>query len=335
MELKGKKVLITGGIGFIGSHLARKLLKIGADITILDSFVTGRMDNIQDFKNEVALIKGDIKDYNEVEKTTQGKDIVIHEAFPYAKVSQSIEDQFIEDGYIGTFNVLKASLYNNIEKVIYGSSVAVYGQQHYLPLDEDHPKNPDYPYGVTKYACEKLCTSFSKCYGLNTVSLRYFNVYGPLFTNLDHSAVLSFIKRIIADKSPLIYGDGTQVRDYTYIDDIVQGTILAIIQDSTPGDVFNLGTGGGIKIVDLASKVIEISGKDLKPRFARIDEYRYYDRTLPWGMTKMVDGKYIDTRNYIADITKARKVLRYKPNGLLDDGIRKTLLWVKENLARL
>lgn len=333
MDLAGKRILITGGAGFIGSHLARGLLQMGAHVTIFDNFATGRIDNIQDFKGDIILVKGDVKNYGEINKASKDQSFVVHEAFPYAMVSQSLEDQFIEDSYMGTFNVLKASLYNDIEKVVYGSSVAVYGQQQYLPVDEEHPKNPDYPYGVTKYACEKLCASFSKSYGLNTVSLRYFNVYGPLFTNLDHSAVLSFAKRVVEDKPPLIYGDGEQIRDFTYIDDIVAGTMLAITQDTVPGDVFNLGAGEGIRIIDLAAKIVEISGKDIKLRFATAEEYRYYDRTLPWGMTKVVDGRYIDTRNYIADITKARKLLTYEPKIPREDGIRRTLLWVKENLA--
>ena len=334
MELKGKRVVVTGGAGFIGSHLAKRLLKMGAIVTIFDNFVTGSTDNIQDFKDDIVLIKGDVKNYEEVNKAIRNQNFVVHEAFPYAMVSQSVEDQFIEDSYIGTFNVLKASLYNDVEKVVYGSSVAVYGKQQYLPVDEEHPKNPDYPYGVTKYACEKLCTSFSNAYELSTVSLRYFNVYGPLFTNLDHSAVLSFVKRVVEGEPPLIYGTGEQIRDFTYIDDIIDGTVLAITQDTEPGDVFNLGAGEGVKIIDLARKIVEISKKTVKPRLAQIEEYRHYDRTLPWGMTEIVDGKYIDTRNYIADIKKARKLLRYEPKVSQDEGIRRTLLWVEEKFAK-
>jgi len=326
---KDKNVIITGGAGFIGSYLARKLISNGANVTILDNFSTGNIDNLKDIKDKIHIIRGDIKNYDVVLNALSGQEIVVHEAFPYAKVSQSLEEQFIEDNFIGTFNILKASVYCNVERVVYASSVAVYGQQQYLPIDEEHPKNPRYPYCVSKYASEKLCSSFSTSYGLTTVSLRYFNVYGPFYTNLDHSAVLTFCKRVIKDKPPLIYGTGDQLRDYTYVEDVVDGTLKAMYKKIKPGDVFNIGSGKGVKIIDLAKKIIDISGKDLMPKFADESEYRYFDKTFPWGITDKVDGKYIDTRSFVADISKARKILDYNPKTNLEDGLKITFDWVK------
>ena len=330
MNLKDKNIIITGGAGFIGSKLAKELIQKGVKITIFDNFITGNMNNLKEIQGDINLIKGDIKNYDAVRKSLEGQDIVVHEAFPYAKVSQSIEHQYIEDSYIGTFNILKASLYENIEKVIYGSSVAVYGQQQYLPLDENHPITPNYPYGVSKYACEKLCASFSKSYNLNTVSLRYFNVYGPFYTNLSHSAVLTFMKCVLNNEPPIIYGDGNQTRDYTYIDDIVTGTVLAIVKKTKPGDVFNLGSGQSVRIIDLAQKIIDVSGKNLKPKYATEKEYRHFDKTLPWGITKKIGDKYIDTRNFVADISKTSKLLGYAPKVSLDEGLGITLKWVNK-----
>jgi UDP-glucose 4-epimerase len=329
LDLQDKNILITGGAGFIGSQLAKKLIEMKANITIFDNFITGHINNLKNIKNDVILIKDNVKNYNSVLKSVKNKDIVVHMAFPYAKVSQSVEEQFIEDSYIGTFNVLKASLYENIQKVVYGSSVAVYGQQEYLPLDEEHPKSPNYPYGVTKFACENLCKSFSKSYDLDTVSLRYFNVYGPFYTNLDHSAVLTFMKRVIDNKPPLIYGDGIQIRDYTYISDIVEGTIFSIVKNTNPGDVFNLGSGNDVRIIDLAQKIIDLSHKRLKPRFAKEEEYRHFNMTLPWGITKKIGNSYVDTRSFVADISKARKKLDYSPKISLDQGLKLTFNWIK------
>jgi len=332
MNFRDKNVLITGGMGFIGSYLARKLVSLGSNVTILDNFSTGNINNIRDIKDEIRIIKGDIKDYKTVLNALVDQEIVVHEAFPYAKVSQSLEEQFIEDNFIGTFNVLKASVYRDAKRVVYASSVAVYGQQEYLPIDEDHPKNPRYPYCVSKYASEKLCSSFSTSYGLTTVSLRYFNVYGPFYTNLNHSAVMIFIKRTIESKPPIIYGTGNQIRDYTYVEDVVDGTIKAMYKKIKPGDVFNIASGKGVKIIDLAKKIIDISGKNLKPKFADKSEYRYFDKTFPWGITDKIDDMYVDTRNFIADISKAKKILDYNPKTNLDKGLKITFDWVKSIL---
>lgn len=328
--LKGKKILVTGGAGFIGSHICERLLEEGAEVAVYDNFSTGKFENLSEIKDKVTVTEGDINNYEETKNAIKVNSIVIHEAFPYGVATRELDKQFETDGAVGTFNVLRAAVECDIEKVVYASTVAVYGEQEYTPLDEKHAKNPFLPYGATKYIGELYCSAFSRVYGIDTVSLRYFNVYGPRYATFDHSAMVHFLERVIENKPPLIYGDGNQIRDYTYIYDIVEGTIAAVIKPTTKGDVFNLGEGNGIKIIDLAKKIIAASGKALEPRFAELDEYRHIKTGLPYGITTKVGDKYLDTRKYVANIDKAKKILGYNPKTRLDDGIGKTLEWMKK-----
>lgn len=323
-----KKVLVTGGAGFIGSHVSEKLLNEGAEVTIFDNFSTGKMGNILQIKDKIRMIKGDIRDSREIANACEGQDLIIHEAFPYGVSTRSVEKQFTAEGAQGTFNVLRAALLNNVSKVVYASSVAVYGLQKYIPIDENHPVDPFLPYGATKYVGELYCSTFSKVYGLDTISLRYFNVYGPRYSSFDHSAMLIFLKNVINEKSPVIYGDGEQIRDYTYIDDAVEGTLLAAKTENTYGDVFNIGSGKGVKIIDLAKEIISINKKDLKPVFAKTSEYKFFEKSLPYGVTEKIGDKYVDKRNYIANINKAKKTLGYEPKVERIDGIKKTVEWM-------
>ena len=334
MKLIDKRVLVTGGAGFIGSHLYERLLKEGAEVTIYDNFCTGKMENLSRIVDEIEIVRGDTRNFEDMRRAVKGMDIVIHEAFPYGVATRSLDKQYVEEGAVGTFNVLRASVEHGVEKVVYASTVAVYGQQEYTPIDERHPKDPFLPYGATKYLGELYCSTFNKVYGIDTISLRYFNVYGPRYATFDHSAMVYFLERVIEDKPPLIYGDGNQLRDYTYINDIVDGTILAAKKDKTKGDVFNLGAGHGIRIIELAEKIIKISGKDLEPRFAKLDEYRYIKKGLPYGVTKKMGDKYLDTRSYVANIDKAKKILGYDPKMNIDEGIRITMDWMKGKIER-
>lgn len=308
------KILITGGAGFIGSHLCERL--IDNEITVYDNFSTGKMENIN---VDVRLITGDINNYDRLSRYIKGQDIVIHQAFPYGKATRSLDKQFIEDGAVGTYNVLRASIEHGVEKVVYASTVAVYGKQEYLPIDESHPKNPFLPYGATKLLGELYCSTLRNIYGLNTVSLRYFNVYGRRYATHDHSAMIRFLNCVKNDKPLLIYGDGSQIRDYTYIDDIVDGTVLAL---KGSGE-YNIARGEGISIIDLAMKILEITGKNLEIKFV---EQEMKDG-LPYGITDVVKGRQIDTRNYIADISKAKK-LGYNPTTKIEKGIEETYNWI-------
>lgn len=334
MKLSGKKILIAGGAGFIGSHLCEKLLIENAEISVFDNFCTGKIDNLKNVKKDIQIITGNINNFEEISNAVRGNNIVIHQAFPYGVATRELDKQFVEDGAIGTYNILRASVEHDIERVAYASTVAVYGRQMYTPIDENHPKNPFLPYGATKLLGELYCSTMNNVFGLDTVSLRYFNVYGPRYATFDHSAMIHFLERVIQNQCPLIYGDGSQVRDYTYIDDIVQGTILALKIDNTKGKIYNIAEGQGIKIIDLAKKIIEISGKTLEPRFAEINEYKTIEKGLPYGITQKIGDKYLDTRKYVANIENAITDLGYKPNTDFDYGIKKTYEWLLEQKSQ-
>ncbi|MCL0060260.1 GDP-mannose 4,6-dehydratase, partial [Dehalococcoidia bacterium] len=317
--------------GFIGSHICQRLLKEGAEVVVLDDFSTGKLTNLEHIKEDLKIFKGRIENYNDVSEAIKGCNIVIHEAFPYGKSGMGLEEQYIEDGVIGTFNVLKASVKNDVEKVVNASSVAVYGIPKYLPINEKHPINPFLPYGATKYVGELYCKTFSKLYGLDTASLRYFYVYGARYAQFDHSAMVNFLNRSLEDKPLLIYGDGSQIRDYTYIDDAVEGTLLAAMKENTLGATYNISYGEGVTISELAKKVAKIVDKDVEIRFAEAREYRYSDEycIVPVGLTKKLDDKWVDERIYVGDISKAKKELNYNPKVRIEEGIKRTVEWLK------
>lgn len=331
MKFHKKRVLVTGGAGFIGSHIAERLVKEGSKVIILDNFCTGKESNLEKIRNDIELIKGTINSYDDVEKSVKDCDIVIHQAFPYGTVGMGLDQQHIEEGAIGTFNVLKASVKNKVEKVVFASSVAVYGIPKYLPIDEKHPTDPFLPYGATKYLGELFCRTFSRIYKIDTVSLRYLYAYGPKYAQFDHSAIVNFLNRAIEGKPLLIYGDGSQIRDYSYIDDVVDGTILATMKENTEGDVYNISSGGGIRIIDLAKKIAKIFDNKIEVRFAEKGEYVFSDEyvKVPVGATRKVGDKWIDERSYSGDISKAKKELGYNPKIGLDEGISKTVKWLE------
>lgn len=330
--IANKKILVTGGCGFIGSHVCERLIKEGADVVVLDDFSTGNLENLKEIINKVTVIEGKVEDYNTVLRATKDCNIIIHEAFPYGKSGMGLNQQYIEVGVKGTFNVLKASVNNKIENVINVSSVAAYGLTPNNYLRENTVGVPFLPYGVTKLSGELYCQAFSKLYGLNTVSLRYFYVYGPRYAQFDHNALVNFLNRALEDKPLLIYGDGMQIRDYTYITDIVEGTILAMLNHKGSGDVYNISRGKGISIYELAKNVANCVGNNIKIKFADVDEYRFGDENckIPIGMTTKKDGKWIDERNYIGNIEKAKKELNYNPKTEIKKGIEMTAKWLKK-----
>lgn len=332
MKLEGEKVLVTGGAGFIGSHISERLVRDGASVIVLDNFSTGKLTNLEHLKDDIEIIRCDVENYGDVLKAIKGCNIVIHEAFPYGKSGMGLDEQYIEAGAVGTFNVLKASVKNDVEKVVYASTVSVYGIAKHLPIDEEHPINPFLPYGATKYVGELYSATFSKLYGLDTVILRYFFVYGPRYAQFGHNAMVNFLHRVIRDKPLLIYGGGSQIRDYTYIDDAVDGTLLAMKKEKTQGGVYNISSGEGITILELAEKVVEITGKDIEIRFADSSEYRYSDSycAIPIGMTSKRGNRWIDERNYVGDISKAKIQLGYNPSVSLEEGIKRTLEWLQK-----
>lgn len=314
MELNGLKVLVAGGAGFIGSYIVDSLLDVGAEVTVFDEFLYGDK-NLQHVKKNIQIIKGDITDCNQVNQASEGKDVLIHVAFPAALCDLSLSNQFIETGTIGTFNLLRAAKEND-SVFIYGSSISVYGKQIYQPVDEQHPLNPIITYGATKLVGEVYCRSFQHEFGLKTVILRYSDVYGPRSKRI--GAPTAFLLKALNDEPIQIHGDGLQMRDYTYVTDIADATVLAI-NDCVYGETFNIASGRAYSIVELARIVKKITNSDSRIVFVSNDEIK--------------SNKYIanDTRKYSISIEKAKKLLKFIPNVMINDGIEITKQWISEN----
>lgn len=329
--LKGRRVFVTGGAGFIGSHICEKLVREGAAVVVFDDFSTGKASNLAAIRDEIDIVTGKVENYEDVSQAIRGCDSVIHEAFPYGKSGMGLEQQYVETGVIGTFNVLKASVRGRVEKVVNVSTVSAYGVTSSFPLHESDPIDPFLPYGVTKYAGELYCKSFSKLYALDTVSLRYFHVFGPRYAQFDHSAMVNFLYRATDGKPLLVFGDGSQLRDYTYIDNVVDGTLLALTKKSIYGETYNISGGESITIAQLAKEVVEIVNQNVEIRLAKPGEYMYSDEfcTIPVGLTRRIGDSWIDERNYVGDISKAERDLGYTPRISLKEGIRRTANWIK------
>ena len=305
--MKNKRVIITGGVGFIGSHLAEELAE-NNEVVVIDNLSTGKLENIKHLIDNEKIIfkKGDIRDLDFLKKEFDGVDYIFHQA-AIVSVPFSIEDPVLtnEVNVNGTLNVLIAAKECGVKKVIYASSCAVYGDNPKLPLKEDILPMPLSPYAVTKLAGEYYCQVFTEIYGLPTVSLRYFNVYGPRQdANSDYAAVIpKFIKRVLEDKPPIIYGDGNQTRDFIFVKDVVKANIMAAESNAT--GFFNIASGKQISINELANIILEIMGKDFEP---------IHQKPRPG-----------DIKHSVADISKANSKLRYQPKYSLMEGLRITI----------
>ena len=302
------KAIITGGAGFIGSNLA-EVLSRDNEVIILDDLSTGNDANIRGL--EIELVKGSVTDLDLLRKIFEGADYVFHQA-AIPSVPRSIKDPVStnEANVTGTLKVLIAARDCSVKKVIFASSSSAYGDTPELPKREDMNPNPLSPYAVTKLIGEYYCNVFDEVYDLKTVALRYFNVYGPKQDpHSDYAAVIpKFIKRIQEGKPPIIYGDGTQTRDFTSVDDVVSANILAAESDAK--GVYNVATGKRITINELASVIMAIMGRDLDP----IHE-------------KPREG---DVLHSLGDITKAKKDFGYAPGDKLEANLKETVKWFRE-----
>ncbi len=299
-----RKVVVTGGAGFIGSHLTEELAVQGYAVVVLDDFSTASDENIANLrqKENVALAQGSITDLPRLQKLFEGIDYVFHQA-AMARVPRSIEDPLTVNqvNITGTLNVLLAARDNGVKKVAFASSSSVYGDTSVLPQHEDTIPNPLSPYALTKLAGEYYCTIFRQIYGLATVCLRYFNVYGPGQSPHSQYAMVipAFIDRVARNLPPVIHGDGEQSRDFTFIQDVVHANILAA--ESTAEGIYNIGSGRSITINQLAEKIIKLMQKDLKPIHEK--------------------GRLGDVKHALADITRAR-TFDYEPKWRLEDGLK-------------
>lgn len=301
-----KKVAITGGAGFIGSNLAHELARDNT-VVIVDNLSTGRIENIRGLiaGEKVTFVQGSISDLQLLKQVFNDVDFVFHQA-AIPSVPRSIENPLStnEANITGTLNVLLAARDNNVKKVVFASSSSVYGDTPVLPKVETMTPNPRSPYALTKLAGEHYCQIFYQVYGLSTICLRYFNIYGPRQNpDSEYAAVVpKFISRILQNEPPVIYGDGNQTRDLTFVEDCIQANITAA--ESSATGVFNVGTGGNTTINGLAEAIMKIIGKELSPLHQ--------------------ESRAGDVRDSLADIAKARDI-GYEPRYSLEEGLRETI----------
>ena len=309
-ELKGKNVLVTGGAGFIGSNIVDRLSPENK-VIVLDNLFSGLISNLEESKNQITFIKGDILDKALVKDIVAEVEFIFHLAAHVGNIRSLKDPYFDMDVNIkGTLNLLEACRDSNIKRFVYTSSGAIFGEAKYLPIDEDHPLNPESPYAVSKLAAEKYCFAFHKVYDVPTVALRYFNVYGPRQDTSEYANAISiFLSKTKEGKPLTIFGDGKQTRDFVFIEDVVNANILAATQPAAAGEIFNIATGRATSINQLTDLIKQVSTRENQITYAppRAGEVR-------------------DSR---ANIEKTRKLLGYNPKTSFKEGLLST--WKEVN----
>jgi nucleoside-diphosphate-sugar epimerase len=314
MKNKIKKALVTGGAGFIGSHITDALVSNGCQVAVIDNLSTGKLSNLEHVKDEIKFYKGDILDQVILEKAVKNCDVIFHQA-AIVSVPWSIENP-VDSAMVnemGTLSVLESARKNNVRRVVSASSSAVYGDDPQLPKSENMALKPLSPYAVQKLTGEYYSGLYYKLYGLETVCMRYFNVYGPRQDPTSpYSGVISiFMSKAVSKKTPVIYGDGNQYRDFVFIDDVVRANLLAASTDGASGEVFNVGTGKYVTINGLWEMACELSGINIKPE---------HESLKPGDIVESV-----------ANIDHAQKILQFKPEYSFKNGLEITFNWYKKN----
>lgn len=308
--MTNKKVLVTGGAGFIGSNLVRHLIEKGNLVTVLDNFFSGYRSNLDPFPT-VRIIDGDVREKAVVESAMQGVEVVFHLAASVGN-KRSIDNPIMdaEINVLGTLNVLEAARKQGVRKVVASSSAGIFGELKTIPIKEDHPIEPDSPYGCTKLCEEKLCLSYAKLYNIEVVCLRYFNVYGPNQRFDAYGNVIPiFVFRILQNESLLIFGDGDQTRDFVHVDDVVQANIRAVEALGVSG-AFNIGSGSRVTINRLVEMICKQNNHSVKIE---------HDVERPG-----------DVRHSLADISLAHQRINYSPLVDLETGIKEYVQWARK-----
>ena len=309
------KILITGGAGFIGSHLCDRYVKEGNTVFCLDNFMSGNLTNVRhllDYRN-FKLVKGDVRDFDLLEKIMRDVDVIFHLAAQIHVDRSYVEPKLTyEVNVMGTQNILEVARLHDVKKVIYASSSEVYGSAQYTPIDERHPLNAPHPYGASKIAADRMCYAYIHTYGLNVSIMRLFNIFGPRQRDVGYGGVISiFTRRVLNNIPPIIYGDGRQTRDYTYIEDAVRAYDLVSKHNEPLTEPVNFGNGKEISIIDLANTIIELCGKK--------------DKIKPIH----VEPRPAEVKRLIADATKARNLLGWQPEYDFQDGLKAFVDWYR------
>jgi nucleoside-diphosphate-sugar epimerase len=309
-----KLYLVTGGAGFIGSHIAEALVKRGERVRVLDNLMTGKRENLAHLAGKFEFIEADIRDAAATRQAMEGVNIVYHEAAIPSVPRSVAEPQLNHDANVnGTFNVLMAARDARVKRVIFAASSSAYGDTEVLPKVETMLPNPLSPYAAAKIVGELYCQTFTRVYGLETVALRYFNVFGPRQDPTSpYSGVISkFVTALLNNEAPTIFGDGEQSRDFTYVANVVDANLRAAEAPEAAGQVMNLGIGERITLNQLFDELQKIIGTNLKP------EYK--------------ETRAGDVRHSLADIARAEKLLGYRPLVGLAEGLKHTVDWYREN----
>ncbi len=307
------RLLITGACGFVGSHLCDKYVEEGHTVLALDNFLSGTLDNIKhllDYQN-FKLIEGDVRDKDLLKQLIPNCDAIFHLAAQVHVDRSYIEPELTWDiNVFGTQRILELARFHDVKRVIYASSSEVYGSAQYVPMDELHQLDAPHPYGASKVAADRLCHSYQRTYNQDIVILRPFNIFGPRQRDLGYGGVISiFTRRVLNNASPIIFGDGSQAREYTYISDVVKAYDAALHFPERIPYPINIGTGEEITIKDLAYKIIELCGKTFEPVFDK--------------------PRMAEVDRLCADATKAKVLLNWSPCVSIEDGLKKFIEWYR------
>ena len=310
MYVGAVKVLVTGGGGFIGSHIVDRLLADGHDVRVLDNFATGRRENLLEVLSEIEVVEGDIQSYERVHNAVAGCELVLHQA-ALPSVPRSVQDPLTSNAtnVTGTLNLLLAARDSGVRRVVYASSSSIYGANPELPKHEGLLPQPISPYAVAKLAGEGFCRSFHEVFGLETVALRYFNVFGPRQDPLSQYAAVipNFITALIEGRPPVVYGDGEQSRDFTYVGNVVEGNLLAMAAEGAAGKTFNMAAGDRTTLNQLLEHLRQLIGSDVEPRYEA--------------------ARLGDVKHSQADVSAAERELGFRPRVSVEEGLRLTLGW--------
>jgi len=303
------KYLVTGGAGFIGSHITQRLVSEGESVRVLDNFSSGKRSNLAGFEDKIELIEGELRNPEDCRRACEGIDVIFHEA-AVPSVPKSVADPVTshQANVDGTFNLLVAARDAKVRRVVYAASSSAYGDLPELPKRETAAPQPLSPYAANKLFGEYYCRVFYECYGLESVSLRYFNVFGPRQDPKSQyaAAIPAFVTAILRDEPPVIYGDGTQTRDFTYIDNVVDANLRAArTPNKLKGDVVNIACGTHISVNEIIEQINLLLGKNVQPR---------YEPPRPG-----------DVKHSLADISRARELIGFQPTVMFQEGLRRAI----------